>query len=200
MCVSEGSRTSHEVDAGGEAPAARAPRKLRKLDARLGTQLELPRQPSEGCPLFSSFWCCGTWCGWGSAMVQDDGVQHLPYEGWPLPGCGAPTLYPFFFWTYSISLRGIRLGWSSIGASKVSRTLARRSTLKHTTKATRRDLRAAQIFPTWQTSVARASGSLIQGDLIYAFLVKERVCYMCGIFHHCRAISIWCAQVLVGHP
>ena len=164
------------------------------------TQLELPRQPSEGCLLFGSFCCCGTWCGWRPAMVQDDGVQHLPYEGWPLPGCGAPTLYPFFFWTYSISLRGIRLGWSLIGASKVSRTLARRSTLKHTTKATRRDLRAAQIFPTWQTSVARASGSLIQGDLIYAFLVKERVCYMCGIFHHFLAISIRCAQVLVGHP
>ena len=138
MCVSEGSRTSHEVDAGGEAPAARAPRKLRKLDARLGTQLELPRQPSEGCPLFSSFWCCGTWCGWGSAMVQDDGVQHLPYEGWPLPGCGAPTLFPFHFWTYSICLRGIRLGmelnWSVKSISDASKEVCAETRNKNNEK------------------------------------------------------------------
>ena len=58
-------------------------------------------------------------------MVQDDGVQHLPYEGWPLPGCGAPTLYPFFFWTYSISLPGDPVGmvlnWNVKSVSDVSK-------------------------------------------------------------------------------
>ena len=35
--------------------------RLRKLDGSLRTQLELPRQPSEGCLLFGSFWSSGTW-------------------------------------------------------------------------------------------------------------------------------------------
>ena len=49
---------------------------LRKLDGSLRTQLELPRQPSEGCLLFGSFWSSGT--GWtlGPALVQEEGVKH----------------------------------------------------------------------------------------------------------------------------
>ena len=50
--------------------------KLRKLDGSLRTQLELPRQPSEGCLLFGSFWSSGT-CGTrGPDLVQEEGVKH----------------------------------------------------------------------------------------------------------------------------
>ena len=49
---------------------------LRKLDGSLRTQLELPRQPSEGCLLFGSFWSSGTWCLSGPALVQEEGVKH----------------------------------------------------------------------------------------------------------------------------
>ena len=49
---------------------------LRKLHGRLRSQLELPRQPSEGCLLFGSFWSSGTWCAWRPALVQEEGVKH----------------------------------------------------------------------------------------------------------------------------
>ena len=49
---------------------------LRKLDGSLRTQLELPRQPSEGCLLFGSFWSSMTFGARGPALVQEAGVKH----------------------------------------------------------------------------------------------------------------------------
>ena len=76
----------------------------------------------------------------------------IKIDVWLIPGLGGPTLYPHDFWTHFGSLLEIRFGthfftileavsgdsfWSWFGASKVSRRVARRYTLKHTLQKVR---------------------------------------------------------------
>ena len=128
-------------------------RRLRKLHGRLRSQLELPRQPSEGCLLFWFFlelWdLCragtGSGLGWGgqTSLIMMDGRS----PGELCQACGHVTFgltlasswgSGFGFISGPFRRRFRDSFWSSFGAPKVSRKVARRCTPKHTIKVTTR--------------------------------------------------------------
>ena len=128
---------------------------LRKLDGSLRTQLELPRQPSEGC----SVGALGPGEHGDRLWSRRRGSNTIKIDGWPLPGPCGPTLSARHFWTHFGSLLGIQFGThfcfiSEAVSGPILELIWSVESIPESSKKERSTESLELLFPTWKASVA----------------------------------------------